>query len=123
MLGTLLGAGVPSCSLERSRGSHRQPDPCRCRVHLHRTVRKGRDWVKLRLSRVVSRLVLEMVSVARKADGGYRISAHRQRYEGDLDRQLKDAVAFAEPLMLFFIAGFIGLIFIGMLLRSSLHNT
>ena len=26
--------------------------------------------------------------------------------EGDLDRQLKTAVAFAEPLMLFFIAGF-----------------
>jgi len=29
---------------------------------------------------------------------------------------LKTAVAFAEPMMLFLIAGFIGLIFIGMLL-------
>jgi type II secretory pathway component PulF len=29
---------------------------------------------------------------------------------------LKTAVAFAEPLMLFFIAVFIGIIFIGMLL-------
>ena len=28
--------------------------------------------------------------------------------EGDLDRQLKTAVAFAEPMMLFFIAGFVG---------------
>jgi type II secretory pathway component PulF len=36
--------------------------------------------------------------------------------EGDLDRNLKTAVAFAEPLMLFLIAGFIGTIFIGMLL-------
>jgi type II secretory pathway component PulF len=36
--------------------------------------------------------------------------------EGDLDRQLKTAVAFAEPLMLFLIASFIGTIFIGMLL-------
>ncbi len=34
--------------------------------------------------------------------------------EGDLDRQLKTAVALAEPLMLFLIAGFIGTIFIGM---------
>ena len=36
--------------------------------------------------------------------------------ETDLDRNLKTAVAFAEPLMLFLIAGFIGVIFIGMLL-------
>lgn len=36
--------------------------------------------------------------------------------EGDLDRQLKTAVAFAEPVMLFFIAAFVGTIFIGMLL-------
>jgi type II secretory pathway component PulF len=36
--------------------------------------------------------------------------------EGDLDRQLKTAVALAEPLMLFVVAGFIGTIFIGMLL-------
>jgi type II secretory pathway component PulF len=36
--------------------------------------------------------------------------------ENDLDRNLKTAVAFAEPLLLFLIAGFIGIIFIGMLL-------
>ena len=36
--------------------------------------------------------------------------------EGDLDRQLKTAVAMAEPLMLFLIAGFIGTIFIGMVI-------
>ena len=36
--------------------------------------------------------------------------------ESDLDRQLKTAVAFAEPVMLFFIAAFIGTIFIGMVI-------
>jgi type II secretory pathway component PulF len=36
--------------------------------------------------------------------------------ESDLDRELKTAVALAEPLMLFLIAGFIGTIFIGMVL-------
>jgi type IV pilus assembly protein PilC len=36
--------------------------------------------------------------------------------EGDLDRQLKTAVAMAEPLMLFLIAALIGTIFIGMVI-------
>jgi type II secretory pathway component PulF len=36
--------------------------------------------------------------------------------ENDLDRNMKTAVAFAEPLLLFLIASFIGTIFIGMLL-------
>jgi len=36
--------------------------------------------------------------------------------EADLDRELKTAVALAEPLMLFVIAGLIGTIFIGMVL-------
>jgi type II secretory pathway component PulF len=36
--------------------------------------------------------------------------------ESDLDRHLKTAVALTEPLMLFFIAGFIGTIFIGMVI-------
>ena len=36
--------------------------------------------------------------------------------ENDLDRELKTAVALAEPLMLFAIAGIIGTIFIGMVL-------
>jgi len=61
--------------------------------------------------------ILEMVSVAEESG---RLDVELVRIanvtEGDLDRQLKTAVAFAEPLMLFFIAGFIGLIFIGMLL-------
>jgi type II secretory pathway component PulF len=61
--------------------------------------------------------ILEMVSVAEESG---RLDGELVRIanvtEGDLDRHLKTAVAFAEPLMLFIIAGFIGTIFIGMLL-------
>ena len=61
--------------------------------------------------------VLEMISVAEESG---RLDQELVRIanvtEGDLDRQLKTAVAFAEPLMLFFIAGFIGTIFIGMVI-------
>ena len=59
--------------------------------------------------------VLEMISVAEESG---RLDQELVRIanvtEGDLDRQLKTAVALAEPLMLFFIASFIGTIFIGM---------
>jgi len=61
--------------------------------------------------------VLEMISVAEesgKLDG--ELVRLASVTEVDLDRHLKTAVAFAEPLMLFLIAGFIGIIFIGMLL-------
>lgn len=61
--------------------------------------------------------VIEMISVAEESG---KLDTELVRIanvtEGDLDRQLKTAVAFAEPVMLFFIAGFIGTIFIGMVL-------
>jgi type II secretory pathway component PulF len=61
--------------------------------------------------------VLEMISVAEESG---KLDQELVRIanvtEGDLDRQLKTAVALAEPLMLFLIAGFIGVIFIGMVL-------
>ena len=61
--------------------------------------------------------VLEMISVAEESG---RLDGELVRIanvtEGDLDRQLKTAVALAEPLMLFFIAAFIGTIFIGMVI-------
>lgn len=61
--------------------------------------------------------VLEMISVAEESG---RLDQELVRIsdvtEGDLDRELKMAVSFAEPLMLFFIAGFIGTIFISMVL-------
>ena len=37
-------------------------------------------------------------------------------YEADLDRQLRLLVAFAEPLLLFVMAGVIGTVVVGMLL-------
>ena len=67
--------------------------------------------------RLFPRSVLEMISVAEESG---RLDGELIRIanvtEGDLDRQLKTVVAFAEPLMLLFVAGFIGAIFIGMLL-------
>jgi type II secretory pathway component PulF len=60
---------------------------------------------------------LEMISVAEesgKLDG--ELIRIADVTEGDLDRQLKTAVAMAEPLMLFVIAAFIGTIFIGMVI-------
>ena len=61
--------------------------------------------------------VLEMIAVAEESG---KLDAELVRIanvtEGDLDRELKTAVALAEPLMLFFIAGFIGTIFISMVL-------
>jgi type II secretory pathway component PulF len=61
--------------------------------------------------------VLEMVAIAEES-GKLDVELIRiaNVTEGDLDRELKTAVAFAEPLMLFFIAGFIGTIFISMVL-------
>src|SRR5437870_4815257 len=61
--------------------------------------------------------VLEMISVAEESG---RLDQELVRIanvtENDLDRHLKTAVAFAEPVMLFLIAGFIGTIFISMVL-------
>jgi type II secretory pathway component PulF len=61
--------------------------------------------------------VLEMISVAEESG---RLDQELVRIanvtEVDLDRHLKTAVAMAEPLLLFLIAGFIGTIFIGMVL-------
>jgi type IV pilus assembly protein PilC len=61
--------------------------------------------------------VLEMISVAEES-GKLDVELVRVAVvtEADLDRNLKTAVALAEPLLLFLIAGFIGTIFIGMLL-------
>ena len=61
--------------------------------------------------------VMEMISVAEESG---RLDVELIRIanvtESELDRRLKTAVALAEPLLLFLIAGFIGFIFIGMLL-------
>jgi type II secretory pathway component PulF len=60
---------------------------------------------------------LEMVSVAEESGRlDHELVRLATATEITLDRQLKTAVSLAEPLMLFVIAAFIGLIFIGMVL-------
>jgi type II secretory pathway component PulF len=120
MLGTLLGAGVPLVQglnvARKSIGNQILVDAVS--TSIERVQEGGRLGQSLAESRgLFPKSALEMISVAEESG---RLDAELVRLanvtEGDLDRQLKTAVAFAEPLMLFFVAGFIGTIFIGMLL-------
>jgi type II secretory pathway component PulF len=120
MLGTLLGAGVPLINglnvARRSVGNQILVDA------VSNSIERVKEGKALGLSLAECRTLfsgstLEMISVAEESG---RLDQELVRIanvtEGDLDRQLKTAVAMAEPLMLFFIAGFIGTIFIGMVL-------
>ena len=120
MLGTLIGAGVPLVHglnvARRSIGNQILVDAVA--QSIERVQQGGRLGQSLADCRsLFPGSVLEMIAVAEesgKLDGELvRIAAET---ETDLDRNLKTAVAFAEPAMLFLIAGFIGVIFIGMLL-------
>jgi type IV pilus assembly protein PilC len=120
MLGTLLGAGVPLISglnvARKSLGNQVLVDA------VSASIEKVQQGTGLGASLAGCRnlfggAVLEMVSVAEESG---RLDQELVRLaavaEGDLDRQLKTAVAMAEPLLLFLIAGFIGTIFIGMVI-------
>ncbi len=120
MLGTLIGAGVPLVQgltvARRSIGNQILVDAVTASIE--RVQQGGRLGQSLADCRTLfPGSVLEMISVAEESgrlDGELvRIALET---EADLDRNLKTAVAFAEPLLLFLIAGFIGTIFIGMLL-------
>jgi len=120
MLGTLLGAGVPLVHglnvARKSIGNQILVDAVS--TSIERVQQGGRLGQSLaECQGLFPGSVLEMVSVAEESG---KLDAELVRIasvtESDLDRHLKTAVAFAEPLMLFLIAGFIGLIFIGMLL-------
>jgi type II secretory pathway component PulF len=120
MLGTLLGAGVPLVHglnvARRSIGNQILVDAVARTIE--RVQQGGRLGQSLSDCRVLfSGSVIEMISVAEESG---RLDGELVRLatgtENDLDRNLKTAVAFAEPLLLFLIAGFIGTIFIGMLL-------
>ncbi len=120
MLGTLLGAGVPLINAlnvaRRSIGNQILVDAVANSID---RVKEGRQLgPSLGDCRTLfSGATLEMISVAEESG---RLDQELVRIanvtEGDLDRQLRTAVALAEPLMLFFIAGFIGVIFIGMVI-------
>jgi len=120
MLGTLIGAGVPLVQglnvARRSIGNQILVDAVSDAIE--RVQQGGRLGQSLANCRALfSGSVLEMVSVAEES-GKLDVELVRVAVvtEGDLDRNLKTAVALAEPLLLFLIAGFIGTIFIGMLL-------
>jgi type II secretory pathway component PulF len=118
MLGTLLGAGVPLISAlnvaRRSIGNQILVDA------VSDSIERVKEGKPLGTSLAKNRelfpgAIVEMISVAEesgKLDNELLRIANVT--EGDLDRQLKTAVALAEPLMLFLIAAFIGTIFIGM---------
>lgn len=120
MLGTLLGAGVPLINglnvARRSIGNQILVDAVSNSIE---RVKEGKPLgPSLGECRILfSGATLEMISVAEESG---RLDGELVRIanvtEGDLDRQLKTAVALAEPLMLFLIAAFVGIIFIGMVL-------
>jgi type II secretory pathway component PulF len=120
MLGTLLGAGVPLIHglnvARKSIGNQILVDAVGHSIEgVQQGGRLGQSLADCK--ELFPGSVLEMISVAEESG---RLDAELVRIanvtEVDLDRHLKTAVAFAEPMMLFFIAGFIGIIFIGMLL-------
>jgi type II secretory pathway component PulF len=120
MLGTLLGAGVPMINglnvARRSIGNQVLVDAVSNSIE---RVKEGKALgPSLGECRVLfSGATLEMISVAEES-GKLDVELVRiaNVTEEDLDRQLKTTVAFAEPMMLMFIAAFVGIIFIGMVL-------
>jgi type II secretory pathway component PulF len=120
MLGTLLGAGVSLMSgLDVARRSLGYQTLIDLIADSTERVKKGESLASSlgNCRAIFSGSTLEMVSVAEESG---RLDQELVRLaastETTLDRQLKTAVALAEPLMLFVIATFIGLIFIGMVL-------
>lgn len=120
MLGTLLGAGVPLIHglnvARKSIGNQVLVDAVANSIEgVQQGGRLGESLAQCK--ELFSGSTLEMISVAEESG---RLDTELVRIanvtETDLDRHLKTAVAFAEPLMLFIIAAFVGIIFIGMLL-------
>jgi type II secretory pathway component PulF len=120
MLGTLLGAGVPLVQglnvSRKSIGNQILVDAVS--QSIERVQQGGQLGASLAECRgLFPGSVLEMVSVAEESGKlDQELIRIANVTESDLDRQLKTAVAFTEPLMLFFIAAFIGTIFISMVL-------
>jgi type II secretory pathway component PulF len=120
MLGTLLGAGVPLVQglsvARKSIGNQILVDAVS--QSIERVQQGGQLGASLAETKgLFPSSVVEMISVAEESG---RLDQELVRIanvtEGDLDRELKTAVALMEPMMLFFIAAFIGTIFISMVL-------
>jgi len=120
MLGTLISAGVPLINaLTVARRSISNQTLVDTVVNSIERVKQGSRLADSLSScgELFPGSVLEMISVAEETG---RLSEELIRLasvtEADLDRRMKMAVALAEPLMLFLIAGFIGIIFVGMVI-------
>ena len=120
MLGTLLNAGVPLIHglnvARRSIGNQILVDAVTDSIE---RVKKGETLARsLSDCRVLFHgSILEMISVAEESGWlDQELMRLAATTEKDLDQQLKTAVSLMEPLMLFLIAGFIGTIFIGMVI-------
>jgi len=120
MLGTLLGAGVPLVQglnvARKSIGNQILVDAVS--QSIERVQQGGQLGQSLGDAKsLFPSSVVEMITVAEESG---RLDQELVRIanvtEGDLDRELKTAVALMEPMMLFFIAAFIGTIFISMVL-------
>jgi type II secretory pathway component PulF len=120
MLGTLMKAGVPLVSglqvARKSIGNQILVDA------VGEAIEKVKQGSALGPGLADCRILfpgaaLEMITVAEESG---KLDQELIRLgdvtESDLDRELKTAVALMEPLTLFFIAGFIGIIFIGMVI-------
>jgi type II secretory pathway component PulF len=120
MLGSLLHAGVPLISglnvARRSMGNQILVDAIASSVE---RVKKGDSLARSlgECRTLFAGSTLEMITVAEESG---RLDEELMRIAGvtesDLDQNLRSSVALMEPLMLFFIAGFIGIIFIGMVI-------
>ncbi len=120
MLGSLLHAGVPLISglnvARRSIGNQILVDAIASSVE---RVKKGDSLARSlgECRTLFAGSTLEMITVAEESG---RLDEELMRIAGvtesDLDQSLRSSVALMEPLMLFFIAGFIGIIFIGMVI-------
>ena len=120
MLGTLLGAGVNLVQAlnvaRKSIGNQILVDAVADSItRVSEGGQLGQSLANCRS--LFSGSTLEMISVAEESG---KLDTELVRIavvtEADLDRNLKTGVALLEPLMLFLIAGFIGTIFIGMVL-------
>lgn len=120
MLGTLINAGVPLVNgltvARRSLGNQTLTDATSESIE---RVKKGESLAKSLSSckSLFSGATIEMISIAEESG---RLDKELMRLaevtEKDLDQQLKMAVALMEPMMLFMAAGFIGTIFVGMVI-------
>jgi len=120
MLGTLLGAGVPLVQglnvARKSIGNQILVDAVANSItRVQEGGQLGQSLAECK--GLFPSSVVEMISVAEESGKlDQELIRIANVTEGDLDRHLRTAVAFAEPLMLFLIAAFIGTIFISMVL-------